>query len=251
MASLRAFDIENLLDSPSWDELRTLSLLLGRDKEKTTALGYNAGPDPRHPSFAFLAGANGDERCSFVVVKLDAVRTALLTFAIIPRAGAEFAFEGFADPAARGSRLTAALPSRRLFMSADILLPAGFEFAPGRVAMSQKGPAVQSLFLVAMRFSPRLENSPVRFINSVDLAGARIGEWVVFFHNETHSAREPQFFFVEGGASVRCLVTGLAPGAWELWHNGFVKEPSLEVTPRAGSLYFEGDAGDYFLRRYN
>jgi hypothetical protein len=93
--------------------------------------------------------------------------------------------------------------------------------------------------------------SAVEFVRSVDLDGVRIGDWVVLFHNEIYSAREPQFFFVDREGPLKCLVTGLAPGAWELWHNGFVKEPSLEVNPRAGALYFEGLAGNYFFRRYS
>ncbi len=258
MNSLRALDIETLLNTGSWHEVRSLSVLLGDDRDNSAALGHAFGPRRRDPDFAFLAAANGDTRHSFVLLRPDAVSTALLTFAIVPASRAEFAFEGFADSSLRGNRLTAALPSRRMFMNACVLLPAGESAAiapaPDRIVVSQKGPAPQCLFLFAMQFHAREDRRsdlPVEFISSVDLAGACIGRWVVLFHNETHTAREPQFFYVDRDGPLQFVVTGLAPGAWELWHAGFVKEPSLEVPPRAGSLYFEGFAGDYFLRRYN
>lgn len=210
-------EVEALLDSPSWHERKALWTLLGEDAERATALGYSFGPDPLHPQFAFLATAVGARRRSFVMLKPSAAPAALVTFDLAP-----------------APVQTAAPQLKRFRVKADVLKSEG-------------------LFLCAMQFSDS-EAKPavaVEFIGSVDLAGARIGEWVVLFHNEAHSAREPQFFFVDREGPVRCLVTGLAPGAWELWHNGFVKEPSLEVSPRAGALYFEGTAGNYFFRRYS
>jgi hypothetical protein len=170
---------------------------------------------------------------------------------LVPASGAAYSLEGFRQPAISGNAVSAALPSGRL-IKAGILLPgasdAKIDAASERISVSSKKAAPENLFLCAMEFG---ESSAPEFIGSVDLAGARIGEWVVLFHNEARSAREPQFFFVDREGPAKCLVSGLAPGDWELWHSGFVKEPSLEVSPRAGALYFEGPAGSYFMRRYN
>jgi hypothetical protein len=251
--SLEAHRVEALLDNRSWHERKALFALLGADAGVATALGYSFGPDPLHPEYAFLAAAAGGLRRSFVVLKPDALSVSLVAFDLVPAPSATFQLEGFAEPAVRGSEVTAALPGKRAAMKASILLPGGqdatIEAAQGGIAISRKRASPESLFLCVMQFAETA--SHVEFVGSVDLAGVRIGHWVVLSHNEVHSAREPQFFFVERSGPVKCLVTGLAPGAWELWHNGFVTEPSLEVNPRAGALYFEGDAGNYFFRRYS
>ncbi len=249
---LNAHDIQALLESPAWHERKFLFALLGADAASAAALGYSLGPDPLHPEFAFLAVAVGERRRSFVVLKPDAASLTLVTFDIVPSPRAIYHLEGFAEPVLRGNVVTAALPSRRA-VKASILLPGDdgkIEAATGRIAISQTSASPESLFLCAMQFG-QTSAERVEFVGSVDLAGVRAGEWVILFHNEVRSAREPQFFFVEREGPVKCLVGGLAPGAWELWHNGFVKDPSLEVSPRAGALYFEGLAGNYFFRRYS
>lgn len=251
---LNAHDIEMLLESRSWHERKALFALLGSDAASAAALGYSFGPDPLHPEFAFLAAAAGERRRSFVMLKPDAASMALVTFDLVPTPRAVYQLEGLAEPVVRGNVVTATLPARRAVMKASILLPGGEDgkigAAHGRLTISRTSAAPESLFLCAMQFS-EVSATHVEFIGSVDLAGVRIGQWVILFHNEVRSAREPQFFFVERDGPVKCLVNGLAPGAWELWHNGFVKEPPLEVSPRAGALYFEGLAGNYFFRRYN
>jgi len=206
--------IEALLESPSWHERKALTALFGRDAERAAAFEYSCGPDQRRPEFAFVA-ETGARRRALVMLKPPASPAALVIFDFAP-----------------ALRQSAPLNLKRFRAKTDILKP--------------EGP-----FLCVIQFSAN-ETAPaaVEFTGSVDLEGARIGDWIVLFHNEPDSAREPQFFFVDREGHVKCLIAGLAPGAWELWHNGFVKEPSLEVSPRAGTLYFEGAAGSYFFRRY-
>lgn len=88
-------------------------------------------------------------------------------------------------------------------------------------------------------------------VRGADLAGARVGEWVVLFHTESQVAGSAVSFLVPGQGRVRILVTGLAPGTWEVWRNGWVVEGGGMVKRAEFCLYFEGEAGDYFLRHLN
>jgi hypothetical protein len=99
-------------------------------------------------------------------------------------------------------------------------------------------------------FENKAEPAPaVNDVASVDLRGVRIANWVVLFHSETYSARSPLSFDVEGTEPLRFLITGLAPGTWEIWRNGWLEDPSGAVGRTSGALYFEGRPGSYFLRR--
>ena len=93
------------------------------------------------------------------------------------------------------------------------------------------------------------EARPLAQIDSMDLAGVRIGNQVVAFNIETRMARSAVSFDVDGPAALKFLVTGLAPGEWEIWFAGMLEIPDAEVKPEAGVLYFEGRPGGYFLRR--
>lgn len=86
-------------------------------------------------------------------------------------------------------------------------------------------------------------------IRDLDLAGARLGGTVALFHREISPARSAVSFHVDAPGKLKYLVTGLAPGSWDLWFQGF-REDSLTVKPREACLYFEGEAGGYFLRRF-
>lgn len=87
-------------------------------------------------------------------------------------------------------------------------------------------------------------------IRSLDLTGVRIGDTVVLFHMEDRMARSAVSFDTGGGSGrVRFIVTGLAPGMWEIWRNGWLVEPEAPVRAPEGVLYFEERPGSYFLRR--
>jgi hypothetical protein len=49
--------------------------------------------------------------------------------------------------------------------------------------------------------------------------------------------------------SFQYLVTGLGEGNWQIWRDGRIVQPAVTVTSDAGTLYFEGPAGSYSLRR--
>jgi hypothetical protein len=86
-------------------------------------------------------------------------------------------------------------------------------------------------------------------IGSIDFGGVRLDGWVLLFYTEINSARSPVSFNVKGAGTLRFLLGGLAPGTWEIWRNGWLEDPSGTVDRTSGALYFEGPAGEYFLRR--
>lgn len=88
--------------------------------------------------------------------------------------------------------------------------------------------------------------SPER-IKDLDFAGARLGSYVALFHRAANLARSSVSFRVDAPGRLKYLVTGLAPGDWDIWFQGF-RENTLTVNPREACLYFEGDPGGYFLR---
>jgi heparin/heparan-sulfate lyase len=48
---------------------------------------------------------------------------------------------------------------------------------------------------------------------------------------------------------MKYLVTDLAAGAWQVWRDGKSVRPAMRVAESEGTLYFEGPAGSYQLRR--
>ncbi len=90
-------------------------------------------------------------------------------------------------------------------------------------------------------------DSPER-IKELDFAGARLGSYVALFHRSATLARSAVSFRVDAPGKLKYLVTGLAPGDWDIWFQGY-REDTLTVNPREACLWFEGDPGGYFLRR--
>lgn len=87
------------------------------------------------------------------------------------------------------------------------------------------------------------------FLREVDLIGAAAGDWTVWFHRDKASAQSAVSFIIPKGPETRFLVTGLAPGAWDVWHDGWREEFPLRVAPEAGAAFWKGLRGSYFLRR--
>jgi hypothetical protein len=89
----------------------------------------------------------------------------------------------------------------------------------------------------------------VEKLESLDLAGVRMGDRAILFSTEVNMVRGGVSFFIKGTGRLRYLVTGLAPGTWQIWWNGWLEDPGQPVEPSTASLAFEGEAGSYFLRR--
>lgn len=54
---------------------------------------------------------------------------------------------------------------------------------------------------------------------------------------------------VQDEADAESLGTDLAPGAWQVWRNGKVFAPAVQVASEAGVLCLEAPAGTFCLRR--
>jgi hypothetical protein len=89
-------------------------------------------------------------------------------------------------------------------------------------------------------------------VSSLDVEGVRLREYVVLFHTEAGLLRSA-FSFDTGEASgpVKIVVTGVAPGTWEVWRNGWVVDIGVVVRPKEGVLYFEERPGRFFVRKLN
>jgi len=169
-----------------WWELNALRELLGEQDRAVKPLGYDYGPDPQRPEYAFLAADVEGARRSIVLLHPHTLITCEVGQT--------------SEPRLRIKQLQAAAP-------------------------------------------------PKNSVSSADFAGVRLAGWVVLFHADVRSARSAVSFVLEGDDKLKFLVTGLAPGTWEIWRNGWLENQQAFVAPRAGALYFEGLAGSYFLRR--
>lgn len=97
--------------------------------------------------------------------------------------------------------------------------------------------------------APQITGSAAaRRVESMDLAGTHVGEWVVLFNIEPRSTRSAVWFETTAEAKLNYLLTGLAPGQWDLWRDGWLVEHGSIVRPAAGALYFSGAGGMYFVR---
>lgn len=95
---------------------------------------------------------------------------------------------------------------------------------------------------------PLTKGSP---ITSLDLDGVQTGATVVLFHTEPHLASSALSFDTAKTEESRLqfILTGLAPGMWEVWRNGWVVEPGVPVRAGEAVLVFEERPGSYFIRR--
>lgn len=224
-----------------WWELESLRALLGSEARFSKALGYDFGPDPRRPEYAFLAtdvteaygGRVRDAKRSFVFLNLGAqgIAAALVTFDLVIAADAAQRVE---------------------WLIQDLGKPHGEpKWRLESRTLSAKRTSAETLFLNLLQFvDPEAATPlPAGEVSSVELAGVRLADRVVLFHADTTSARGAVSFSVTGGGTLKYLVTGLAPGTWEVWWNGWLEDPQGFVDPKAGALYFEGPPGSYFLRR--
>ena len=85
-------------------------------------------------------------------------------------------------------------------------------------------------------------------VESMDLVGTRIADWAVLFNIEPRSTRSAVWFETGGGETLTFLLTGLAPGQWDIWCDGWLVEHGAIVRPTSGALYFTGAPGTYFVR---
>jgi hypothetical protein len=125
--------------------------------------------------------------------------------------------------------------------------------APGtRSVVVLRAPAAAITFTAPPHSKPEpprvtgsVKSTPVE---SMDLIGTRVADWAVLFNIEPRSTRSAVWFETVGGAELKFLLTGLAPGQWDLWRDGWLIEHGVIVRPTSGALYFTGAPGMYFVR---
>jgi heparin/heparan-sulfate lyase len=122
-----------------------------------------------------------------------------------------------------------------------------FEIGDWRVEVASRKGAAETRFLNVMQIMDR-ETEPldVKRIARDDFSGALVSGVTVLFRNDGAPANRPVRFRSEGN---RFLVAGLSEGTWQVWRDGAVVSPAVLVSAGQGTLWFEGQAGEYELRR--
>ncbi len=282
---MRAQDAADLLagksaeqaGAPRWWELGALRHVLGPGAASGRALAHYFGPDPANPEVAFLVldatqsqgGSFRDLKRSVAVLRParagNPAAIAVMDFAVPsqPSRPACWTFNALEEPDIREAAFHGLLsPEKgapRVFGEAilpragnRVLATAGVDAEGGvSVRVTPRQAEEDSVFLNVIQLSPAGGATPAQVepVVEIDLVGFRFGEWVVLFHPAGRSARSPLFFTTEGGERLRYLLTGLAPGTWEIWRNGWLEDPMGVVEGPEATLYFEGPPGMYFFRR--
>jgi heparin/heparan-sulfate lyase len=92
----------------------------------------------------------------------------------------------------------------------------------------------------------------VERLSSQGVTGVRVASRVVWFQRESNRINR-RFHLchrcVTDAGVMRYPLTDLAEGTWQIWRDGRVVTPAAYVTDSEGTLYFQGPAGRYELRR--
>jgi heparin/heparan-sulfate lyase len=129
--------------------------------------------------------------------------------------------------------------------------PNDYEIGAWRVELSPKEPAAEDLFLNVMQALERGRGQALAVdrIDSSEMVGVRLAERAVLFSHTSDRTDRPLAFRLRGSGPLKCLVSDLAEGNWQVWRDGRIVHPAVPVSGDAGTLYFDGPAGDYSLRR--
>jgi len=129
--------------------------------------------------------------------------------------------------------------------------PENYEMGNWRVELSPRETSASDLFLNVMQVTDRSNDRllQVKKIEGEKLLGLEIAQRVVLFNRRGNSTNRPVDWKFSGGGTFKFLVADLAAGNWQLWRDGRIVDPVIEVTEDAGTVCFEGPAGSYELRR--
>lgn len=228
-----------------WWEIAKLRRLAGAER----VLGYARGPKEDAPEWAFLA-------CDTTAAPFRAARRSVVVVKIGPEPATIVTFD-FATPAGASWRQLietagASQLSGNSFRAGPVhhtvLLPGGgdplLDATEGGVIVTSRKQREDAILLHVAQAGAVL---PVELIWTIDLAGVRVGDRIIAFHAGLRMAHQPVFFDVDEGAHLKFLLTGLAPGSWDIWWKGWLEQSGLWVAPHTGTLYFEGPAGGYYF----
>jgi heparin/heparan-sulfate lyase len=132
----------------------------------------------------------------------------------------------------------------------NVTVPPDPEVGGWRVQLSPKQPAAEDLFLNVLQATDDGKPLPVRLRRqTAPVVTVEIADRVVLFNREGTRMTKPFTFEAQGQSTLKFLLTDLGEGNWQVWRGGQIVKPAIEVSAEAGTLYFEGPAGTYTLRR--
>jgi heparin/heparan-sulfate lyase len=115
------------------------------------------------------------------------------------------------------------------------------------VEVSPRAASATDRFLNVMQIMDReTAELPVKRIEDENVSGLLLAGTTVLFRNDGARTDRPVRFRSEGD---RFLAADLAEGTWQVWRDGAVVRPAVRVSGEEGTLWFEGPAGNYELRR--
>ncbi|MDP6777046.1 MAG: heparinase, partial [Candidatus Latescibacteria bacterium] len=125
------------------------------------------------------------------------------------------------------------------------------ELGAWRMQLSPKAPSDLDCFLSVTQVMDRDSGSPhpVRLVEDEAVVGVQFADRAVLFSRSGQRLDEPISLELSGEGALKILVADLAEGTWQVWRDGEIVAPAVEVTADAGILYLEGPGGSYALRR--
>ena len=147
------------------------------------------------------------------------------------------------DVTVRRSAVTLGSGDRKQLLAFDIAsAPFAWSFG-GAVVHVLQAPPLNSETPYALA-----STLPCELVRGVDLVGALWNDWVVLFHTGLNAAQSSLSFDSKGGWQY--LLTGLGPGSWDVWRDGWLEEMAIPIRPPTASLRFTGEPGSFFIRKF-
>jgi heparin/heparan-sulfate lyase len=128
--------------------------------------------------------------------------------------------------------------------------PEDYEIGAWRAEITPRDPAATDCFLNVMEMmDTAVAPLPVERLESAGAVGVRVADRLVWFQRSGARTDRPVSFTARGAGTLQFLVADLAEGVWQVWRDGAIVHPALNVAAGEGTLYFQGPAGAYSLRR--
>jgi heparin/heparan-sulfate lyase len=119
-----------------------------------------------------------------------------------------------------------------------------------RIELSPRTQSATDLFLnvLQVKNSGQRRTLAVEKIENDQLVGVKLADRVVLFSKSGRRTNQKVGFFYAGDGKFQHLATDLAAGTWQVWRDGRIVVPAIEVSEEAGVICFEGTSGRYELR---
>ena len=123
--------------------------------------------------------------------------------------------------------------------------PNDYELGAWRIELSPKRAAETDVFLNVMQMTASAEGNvhPVESIAGDGITGVQVAGRAILFQQSAEKAGRPVTFRLSGSGTHKILVADLAEGTWQVWRDGRIMLPAVEVFASAGVLWLEGPAG--------